>query len=761
MPKLIFGDSQKRSALRNLTRHFLWCLFLFFTGFCFAQEETFNEKNFRCSISKTSEAIKLDGLLNEAAWANSPIITRFKQSFPFDTSYALSRTEVRVLFDDKFLYVAAVCYQPRKYTVQSLRRDFTDGTTDLFLVTIDPFRDNLNGFYFAVSPYGVQKEGLISNGSSFSTDWDNKWFSAVKNYDDRYEIEIAIPFKTLRYKITAGENLWNINFVRNDLLRNERSGWAPVPRGFRMSDQTFSGTLEWKQPPPKAGTNISFIPYSILETNKDKVNNTGKTLANAGFDAKVAVTPSLNLDLTMNPDFSQVEVDRQVTNLSRFELFFPERRQFFIENNDLFNSFGDGSTNPFFSRRIGIFNNTKTGLAEKVPILGGARLSGRINKDWRIGFLNMQTAYVKSDSTPSTNFTVATLQRRIFTRSNIAFLFANKENIINEKTRPINQYNRVAGLDMNMASANGFWQGKWYYHQSFQPNQPKGAYSSGALVRFSKPTLNFEVNNYALGKGFRAEMGFVPRTGFYRSASFINKVIFPKNGLSKIINSWSVGLDYDIIYSLFDNRITDWDANLLFNVRFQNLAQLNARPFRREYTYLFDDFDPTNKNQPGYLILKEGTSYYYNTTRITYNSNFRKPFFYNIQTRIGGYFNGKIQSVTADINYRFQPWALVQLSATYNRIRMPAGYNNADFWIIGPRADITFSRSMFWTTFVQYNNQINNININTRFQWRFKPMSDLFIVYTNNMFAETIGADNRFQQKNHALVVKLNYWFNL
>lgn len=169
----------------------------------------------------------------------------------------------------------------------------------------------------------------------------------------------------------------------------------------------------------------------------------------------------------------------------------------------------------------------------------------------------------------------------------------------------------------------------------------------------------------------------------------------------------------------------------------------------------------TNKNEPGYKVLLKGSSYYYNTTRITFNSNFRKPFFYNIQSRFGQYFNGTLESIQADVNYRFQPWALVQFSATYNRIRMPQGYNNADFWIVGPRADITFSKSIFWTTFIQYNNQINNININTRFQWRFKPMSDLYIVYTNNMFAETVGAYNRFEQKNHALVVKLNYWFNL
>ncbi len=727
-----------------------------------SQGETVNEAKFRTSITKTTTSLKIDGNTDEEAWANAPIISNFRQSFPYDSSVALSRTEVKVLFNDNFLYISAVCWQPRKYTVQTLRRDFADGTTDLFLVTIDPFRDNLNAFYFSVSPYNVQKEGLISNGTNLNIDWDNKWFSGVKNYDDRYVVEMAIPFKTLRYKITEGINQWNINFVRNDLHRNERSSWAPIPRGFRMIDQSFSGTIEWASPPPKAGTNMSIIPYGILESNADRLAKTEKTKPNTGFDAKVGITPSLNLDLTFNPDFSQVEVDRQITNLSRFELFFPERRQFFIENSDLFNSFGSETTNPFFSRRIGITTNTTTGLAEKVPIIGGLRLSGRINKDWRIGFLNMQTAYVKSDSTPAANFTVATLQRRIFKRSNLAFICIHKDNFFNEKTRTnLNRYNRVLGFDINMASANGFWQGKTYFHHSIKPNQPANAYSAGALLNYNNPNLILENNFLAVGKGYNAEVGFVPRTGYFRSAGTINHIIFPKNKLSKTVNSWNYGFDYDAIYSQFDNRFTDWDVNLLFGIRFQSLALLRITPFRREYTYLFNDFDPTNKNDPNFLKLKKGTSYFYNSSRIFFSSNFRNNFFYNIQARFGQYFNGYIRAVQADINYRIQPWALLQLSANYNRIRLPQGYNKADFWIIGPRTDITFSRSFFWTTFIQYNNQINNININTRLQWRFKPMSDLYIVYTNNMFADDTDNFQRFQQKNHALVIKFNYWFTL
>lgn len=716
-------------------------------------------------ITKSSDKIKVDGQLDEASWQKAAIATNFTQSFPFDTSIAIAKTEVMASFDEKNIYFAAICYQSKKYIVRSLKRDFENGSTDLIFFNINPFRDKLNGFYFAVSPYGIQKEGLISNGDELNLDWDNKWLTAVKNCSDKWVVEIAIPFKTLRYKQIEGSTTWDINFGRNDLVRNERSSWAPVPRGFRLIDINFARPLIWAEPPPAAGPNISIIPFVLNEINKDFISKTPvKDKLAAGLDAKIAITPSLNLDLTVNPDFAQVEVDQQVTDLSRFELFFPERRQFFIENSDLFGAFGAASINPFFSRRIGLIKNSTTGLNEKIPIYAGARLSGRINKDWRIGLLNMQTKALQSDSLPSVNYTVAAVQRRVFTRSSIGLIVVNKQGLTNKRTKSdFNAYNRVVGVDYNLASKNSFWQGKIFYHRSFLPIKKEGSYSSGIIIGYQRPTLNIESNLYNVGRGYTAEAGFLPRNGFMRHSSNISFIFFPKGRAAHWINSFRITPDYDIIYSKYDTRITDLDAGLFWGIRFQNSAELNGALARMDFTYLFQDFDPTNKYDSGYRVLKAGSSYRYFSNRLSFLSNNRRNFYYFIQGRAGKYFNGSIVSLQSEWNYRWQPYGIFGITANYSRIRLPMGYNKADFFIIGPRIELSFTKNIFWTNFIQYNNQSNNINVNSRFQWRFKSLSDLFIVYTDNYYAQedNLSGIKAFGKKNRALVIKMNYWLNL
>ena len=299
-------------------------------------------------LSKTSLPIVVDGLLNDEAWKSVPELSPFNQNFPNDTGVAQHQTRVKITHNDEYLFISAVCYQ-KKYVVRSLRRDFENSSTDIFFVLIDPFKDKLNGYYFAVSPYGVQKEQLIYNGNENNINWDNKWISNASRYEDRYEIEMAIPFKTLRYKTVKGINTWYINFCRNNNIDNEKSSWAVIPRNFRMLDIAFNGIMKWEKAPPNPGPNISLIPYVGTAINKNHLKGTpSKTNLNAGLDAKIGITPSMNLDITVNPDFSQVEVDRQITDLSRFELFFPERRQFFLENSDLFSEYGMQTSNPFF-----------------------------------------------------------------------------------------------------------------------------------------------------------------------------------------------------------------------------------------------------------------------------------------------------------------------------------------------------------------------------------------------------------------------------
>ncbi|GAA4401585.1 hypothetical protein GCM10023187_15890 [Nibrella viscosa] len=739
---------------------YLYLLFIaFFTVSAFAQTLTINEQTYQLHIRKARFPLNLDGQLQESDWKLADTTTVFWQNTPFDTSRAWNHTQVRVTFDDQFLYVGAVCYQARhRYVVQSLKRDFPGGSSDVFVVNIDTYRDKQNSFNFALSPYGVQREGLVSGGTTLSTDWDNKWFSKVRNYDDRWELEMAIPFKTLRYKPSEGQNVWNINFTRNVLADNERSSWAPISRNFNGNNIAFSGLLVWDDRPPTPGANVVLIPYLSGNGYRDYVRDIPtQTRSGLGFDAKIGITPALNLDLTVNPDFSQVEVDRQVTNLSRFELLFPERRQFFLENSDLFGQFGFNTINPFFSRRIGIVRSPNTGDNLQVPIMAGARLSGKLTNKWRVGLLSMQTNRNTEIGLPTINYTVAAVQRQIFTRSGIGFILVNKQVFAadtSERTGYQSQYNRVAGLDYNLNSKDGRWTNKFFYHRVMTPVATPGQYAMGAFINYNTPELEAESRFEHVGDQYTAETGYVPRRGYYRAAPNIAYSIYPKNPrLARVLNRYGVGVDGDIFIRRTDGLVTDWDATPVYLfARLQNTSSIRWSPWRMDYTYLFSDFNPTNTKG---LPLKAGTAYRYASTRLTYQSDTRRLLNYILQARVGQYFNGNIVSITSTFNYRYQPYGVLSLDVNYNQITLPKPYSSAMLLLIGPRVELSFSRNVFLTTFVQYNNQINNVNVNARFQWRFRPVSDLFIVYTDNYVSDT------FQSKNRALVLKMTYWLNV
>src|SRR6187397_2353165 len=358
--------------------------------------------------------------MDEQAWKDADVAADFFMVLPMDTSGAKAKTEVRMSYDDENLYLIAICShkQDQKYMVESLKRDFVFGKNDNFLLFMDPFDYQTNGFSFGANAAGAQWDGMMYEGGKVDLSWDNKWISTVKNYPDKWIFEAAIPFKTIRYK--KGIKRWGINFSRLDILIAEKSSWTPVPRQFPTASLAYSGSLVWDEPPPDAGANISVIPYVLGRVTKDyEAKKAADYKTEIGVDAKIAVTSSLNLDLTVNPDFSQVEVDRQVTNLDRYELFFPEKRQFFLENADLFSNFGYANIRPFFSRRIGL--NT--------PIDFGARLSGNINKYRRIGAIDIQTRHDDETGLPTQNFAVLALQRRVFSRSNVRFMFINKQSL--------------------------------------------------------------------------------------------------------------------------------------------------------------------------------------------------------------------------------------------------------------------------------------------------------------------------------------------
>ncbi len=720
-------------------------LLLFFL--CFISLPLIAQKKndaYQLRLQKASSAISIDGAMDDPAWQEAEVATDFYMVLPMDTSYAQVRTDVRMTYDAHSLYLIAVCYHalPGPYIVESLRRDFTFGKNDNFLLFMDPFDDQTNGFSFGANAAGAQWDGLMYEGGKVDLSWDNKWTSAVKNYEDKWIFEAAIPFKTIRYK--KGITRWGINFSRLDVKTTEKSSWAPVPRQFPTASLAYTGTLLWDQPPPAAGPNVSVIPYGLGGLAKDfSADQSTDFRKEVGVDAKVAVTSSLNLDLTVNPDFSQVEVDRQVTNLDRFELFFPERRQFFLENGDLFANFGYENIRPFFSRRIGL----------GVPIRFGARLSGKLNKNWRIGLMNMQTGKVEESGLPAQNFAVASLQRQVFTRSNIGIIFIDKESMnYKPSTDPddllYSQYNRNIGLEYNLASSNNLWTGKALFLKSFSPHNAADNIVYAANAQYASRRWTLKGQYEYVGRHYSAEVGYVPRQGYVKVSPNIQYRFFPQSG-SVLSHGPQLSATYYLDKSF---RQTDHESFLLYGLTFRDQSTFLAW-IAHNYVKLLNPFDPTNSNLD---TLAQGTEHRWNAWGTEFTSKPNSLFTFGFTTRYGGYYaDGTRLNITTELGYRFQPYVSVAVSSSYNHIRLPEPWARTTFWLIGPRLDVTMTNKLFITAFLQYNEQLDNINLNTRLQWRYQPASDLFLVYTDNYFPAP------FLVRNRALVLKLTYWWNV
>jgi hypothetical protein len=668
----------------------------------------------------------------------------------------------KVLYDDQFIYVLGVMQNPdgdRDYITPSLRRDFFGEANDSFSILIDAFQDNTNAFIFGINPFGVRREGLIANGGSgqgaFSLNWDNKWKGEVRQEDGYWVAEMAIPLKTLRF--AEGQTKWNVNFYRVDSEYAERSTWSPISRNFSIVNLATMRKMNWDEPTEKPGSNISFIPYVASGVSKNfQSGDRTETNLEAGFDLKYAVTPGLNLDVTVNPDFSQVEVDRQVTNLDRFEIFFPERRQFFLENADLFANYGNSGTRPFFSRRIGVARDENTGQNIQNPIPAGARLSGKVNDNLRLGFLSMQAGREGDASLPSYNYSVLSLQQKVFARSNVSFLVVNKQtfdDVSSFDTSLYSEWNRTVGVDYNHASADNKWNGKVFYHQSIDEIQPDDAFATGLELNYGVPKWSWRLFTQRVGANYNPEVGFVRRRDVQQLANTVRYSYFPQKGG---IQRHGPGLDFDMVWN-DEFGFLDWDMNILYDVNWRSSARFSAR-LRRQYTFLFNGFDPSGS---GGVRLPSGTGYHNNLIIASYNSDQRKLVNYSLSTRSGDYFNGTRINLEGSLNVRYQPLGFTSINFAYNRIRLPDPYSSVNLFLIGPRFDFTFSKKLFWTTFVQYNTQIDNLNINSRLQWRFAPVSDLFLVYTDNYLATNDeGFINIGASKSRALVFKMTYWLN-
>ena len=737
---------------------------LFFTligGVELLAQSGLNQESSTYQIYKTLEKITIDGDLREGIWASTDKVGDFWYSFPVDGKLAEEeyQTEVMLTYDDEFIYVAAICHGSGPFVIPTLKRDSRQfWTGDVFAVSFDPVNERTNGVAFATNPAGVQNDmqfsantgtrASIRISSGFNGAWDSKWVTNSTQYPDRWVTEMAIPFKSLKY----GRNkTWGLNFTRGISSNNSWYSWAPVPRQLTTMDLSFTGALIWDQPPPKAKGNVSIIPYTLgstfrnIEDNEKRDNN-----FEIGGDAKIAINSNLNLDLTLNPDFSQVNVDEQVTNLTTVNIRFPERRLFFLENTDIFSQFGIPPMRPFFSRKIGLDED-----ANPLPIQFGGRLSGNLNKDLRIGVMNLQTKSFEEE--PGQNYTSVAFNQRVFGRTLIKGYFHNRQAFEDNDFSSTN-YNRSMGGEVDFRSQNGALLANAGYGASLSDGVSNENRTFHGIFSYNSRNISFYTNLMSVGDNYIPDMGFMTllfhydavtetsnRVGYTHNFTSFGYTMYPQN---QKINNHRIGLRNVIDYTTSNPDIFGGRIILTYNLSLANSSSIEIKSERR-YAELFFPFDFTDAEP-----LPVGEYNWY-VVSAKYSSDRRKNFFFSAGAETGGFYNGKRLQFDFDLNYRIQPWGNFAIRLVQNELNFPEPYGSESLTLIGPKIEFNMSRYLFWTTFLQYNTQSDNFNINSRFQWQFKPLSNVFIVYTDNYAIEQFGP------KNRGVVVKLNYWLNL
>lgn len=733
--------------IENYRQSLPWLLFFFFTFAIQGQEKSF-------TVKYISEPISLDGSLDENVWQTAESATEFYQYFPTDSILANQQSDIKMLYDDTTLYVGITVYTAgNNYVVPSLQRDFRAGGSDNITLMFDTFNDGTNAFLFGTNPLGVRREALVSNGgttlSGFTTSWDVKWKGETKIYDNYYVSEWAIPLTSFKFK--QGETKWRFNSYRFDVQSNESSTWMQIPQNQFIFNLAFMGDMVFEKGLGKSRTPLALIPYVNGISLKDFENNSSENTIKVGGDAKVAIGNGMNLDITVNPDFSNVEVDNLIINTTRFAIALPERRQFFIDNVDLFGTFGSQrDANPFFSRRIGIAQNADGETIEN-PITAGFRLSGKLNEDWRLGVLNIQTKADEENEIASNNNTVIALQKKMFSRSNLSFLLINRETFGDyDFLDPTDRYNRVVGVDYNLASADNTWVGKFFYHKSFASQIGNADDAASATLEYLTKNLNLGFRSSYVGNDYRSDLGFVRRRDIVALRPYIEYNFWPEK--SKLIRHGFRFGPNAIFRPTLDYQNTDYTFFYSWDAQFQGQEQIGVRVFDR-YTFLVNPFDPTGTQ--GAIELPGNLGYHYLSGEIGFQSDRRKVFSYDAEVGYGEFYNGQRSTFEASAALRLQPKVLLSMNLRYNGINLPEPYASANIWLVSPRVEITFNKSIFWTTLIQYGNQSDNLGINSRLQWRFAPLSDLFIVYNDNYFVNT------FMPRNRSINLKLTYWLNI
>jgi hypothetical protein len=678
---------------------------------------------------KASGKIIIDGKLNEGDWQNINPVTSFVEVEPYQGTVAKHGTEVKILFDDKFIYfgVFAKDSNTRKnLRVPMLNRDFTFEDNDIFGIALDPNTSKRNAVAFQVTPYGTQRDLQSFDDAVFDTDWDALWYVKTSITDSGWYAEIAIPFNSIRY---PGENSdWGINFIRIHRSSNEITAFPGYPRSLDTYRMTYVALLKGVEV-PKAGMNLRINPYVLQQANsyqekvpEAKAQNSYKT--KIGGDIKWAMSQHAVLDATINTDFAQADVDRQVVNLSRFSVYFPERRQFFLENSGLL-MVGDGANiEPFFSRKIGLDDN-----GNPIPLLGGARYTDR-TANRSIGALYaLQDSH---DSIGKTNFSVLRYMQNYGNANNIGVMVTNKY---------------ISSADANtVASITGIqrfgekWRYRYLWSQSFDRSNKvnTNGYGGNLNMDYASNKLFFTLNNSLISEKYIPGIGFISRSNLLtHSASFIP--VFRPSWKPKFMRSFQPGVIVSSSERASDLRmqegaITAYPVYLYFND-----GGLLSLAYIYNWQLLTEDLDLVNK------IIPQG-DYYFHRYRISYNSDLSKKISVSGKIETGGYYNGSLTSYIAELKIAPIPYISWINSYEYHDFKkFGMEKDNFNTQLITSTMLLALNAKIQLSGFYQYNTLEEEGTINIRFSWQYKPLSYIYLVYNSREIPGSIQQQGIFK----------------
>ena len=680
----------------------------------------------------------MDGVvLGDAAWEGADPTGPFWQTRPDEGEASSERTEVRVVFTQTTLYVGVVCYDAAAdgVTIADSRRDASLDDGDSIQIILDTFLDQRSGFVFGTSPAGQEYDGQVVNagegrlgrstttssgsGAGFNGNWDGVWEVRTTVSEAGWSAEFAIPFRTLNYP-TGEAQTWGLNIQRNIRRRNEIAYWAPLPRQYNLLRLSLAGQLTGIRVPPAADRGLKVVPYVTGDLRHSDIRERTTGLGDVGVDAKYAISPSLTLDVTYNTDFAQVEVDRQQINLDRFNLFFPEKRPFFLENAGVFSvssvrqvaGGNPAQTELFFSRRIGI-----DASGREIPILGGARVSGKVSDNVSIGLLNMQTEAAGS-ATPANNFSVARVARDLPNSSQIGVLFVNRQ--ATGALAGSDDFNRTFAVDGRVGlGQNGQVAG--FLAKTSTPGLTSDDHAYNLAWDYNSERWRFTLCYVEVADDFNPEVGFLRRggQGFRNVDSGFSFIARPKNFLklqqirphATFNRFWLFDGFEQSSFLHLDNDLEFNDSSLIktaWNVTAEGVVQA------------FEIADG--------VVVPAG-SYEHHETEIVYESNRGAPVSLEMRTTVGGFFGGHRTTWGPALNIRTGDSLNASLQWSRNDVDLPGGHFIAN--LTSAQVAYNFTPRRFVQALLQYNDSAGLWSANLRLGLLGQANTGLFLVYND------------------------------